>query len=306
MTQTELIDEPLARHTTLRIGGPAERLIVPPDKDCFLDAVRTCVRTKTPYFVIGKGSNTLARDEGVKGIVVKNTSAFKELSIDGQRVKAGSSVTLQELIRFCVGNDLYGMEYLYSVPGNVGGAICMNAGRGAEFRQSISNHIVEVEIFDGELLRTLSRSDCRFGHRSSLFQKKRNWIILSVILILPFQDKTIGEQRIKERVSLVKEVHDLRYPSAGSVFKLNFKPLPEIVGHRIGNAQFSPKCPGWIINTGGATFKDVHNLIDYAVKVHKRHRLPVPELELYILPPRGPWQSLRDLLQVGFHKSLLQ
>src|SRR5262245_52201929 len=105
----ELFDEPLSRHTTFRIGGPAERMLIPPDRPSLIESVRTCVRTRTPFYLIGRGSNVLVGDEGVKGVIVNNTLACRELTIEEGRVFAGSSVPLQTLIKFCIRNGLYGM-----------------------------------------------------------------------------------------------------------------------------------------------------------------------------------------------------
>jgi UDP-N-acetylmuramate dehydrogenase len=183
------------------------------------------------------------------------------------------------------------MEYLYSVPGNVGGAICMNAGRGEAFNKSISDHLVSMEIFDGERVRTITKEEGFFSYRTSVFQKMKNWIVLSVIFELPEQERDVGKQLIKERLAVVKENHDLGYPSAGTLFKRYFRPLPEIIGHRIGNAQFSVKTPGWVINLGGATFNDVAALIKYAKDCHKRHKIRVPEMEV-VIAPQSRWDRL--------------
>jgi UDP-N-acetylmuramate dehydrogenase len=201
----------------------------------------------------------------VIGTVIKNSLACRELELEGKYLKVGSSVPLQKLVIFCLKNNLYGMEYLFSVPGNVGGAICMNAGRGEQHKQSISDHVVSVEIFDGQRIEVLSNEQCRFGYRSSIFQKRQNWIVLSALLDLPKQNKEIGFKKIKERTKIVRETQDRKYPNAGTVFKKHFRQLPEIIGYRIGNAQFSTKTPGWIINLGGATYKDVQRLIKYAM-----------------------------------------
>ncbi|MBI1864682.1 MAG: FAD-binding protein, partial [Nitrospirae bacterium] len=167
----EYINEPLARHTTFRIGGPADRLVVPGDREDLIETVRACLRTRTPCFLLGRGSNTLVGDRGVRGIVIKNTGACLDLDVDGDTVRVGSSVPLQRLVRFCIGNNLEGMEYLYSVPGNVGGAVYMNAGRGIVENGFIADHLVCVEAFDGEGVRALTKEECGFGYRTSVFQR---------------------------------------------------------------------------------------------------------------------------------------
>lgn len=291
MAGNEYFNEPLARHTTFRIGGSAERLVVPSSRDELVEILTACRRTRTSTFVMGRGSNLLVKDSGVKGVVIKNTESCRELDWNGKYVRAGSSVPLQKLVKFCVENGRVGMEYLYSVPGNVGGAICMNAGRGEAFNQSISDHLVSAEIFDGERVRTITKEEGSFSYRTSVFQTMKHWIILSALFELPGQERDVGEQLIRERLALAREKHDLGHPSAGTVFKRYFRPLPEIIGHRIGNAQFSAKTPGWIINLGGATCSDVAALIKYAKDCHKRHKIRVPEMEVVVMP-QSRWDKL--------------
>jgi len=280
----EYLNEPLSRHTTFKIGGPAERLIIPPDRRSLLETISGCIRTKTSFFLLGRGSNTLVKDRGVKGVVIKNTESCSELDYDGKYMKVGSSLPLQKLVRFCHENDLFGMEYLYSVPGNVGGAVCMNAGTGEYCNpvQAISDHLVSIEVFDGAAIKTIRKEECAFTYRTSIFHKMKGWIILSATFELPHQDREIGAQRIKERLALVEEFHDLGYANAGTIFKRNFQALPEIIGHQIGKAKFSEKTPGWIINLGGASCHDVVSLIRYAQRCHKKRRARVPELEIII------------------------
>ncbi len=280
----ECRNEPMSRHTTLRIGGPAERLIVPTGRSDLLEVLATCVRTRTPFFVLGRGSNTLFKDDVIRGVVIKNTAACTELDIVGNEVTVGASVTLQRLISACVKNGLFGMEYLSWVPGNVGGAVYMNAGLGIDEKKCISDHLVSVEVWDGGTLRTVKREECQFGYRTSVFHRMRKWVVLSARFALPRQDPAIGRERIKEWMRMYKEKWRVEYPNAGTVFRLYYRPLPEIVGHRIGGAQFSTKTPGWIVNAGGATFKDVWGLIEYARKCYKRRRIRRPELELVVAP----------------------
>ncbi len=287
----EYRDEPMSWHTTLKIGGPAERMIVPGDRKDLLEIVSTCARTRTPYFVLGRGSNTLVKDKGVKGIVIKNTVACKELDIDGNEVIVGSGVTLQRLISVCVKSGLYGMEYLSWVPGNVGGAVYMNAGLGINEKKCISDHLVTVEAWDGNSIRTLKKEECHFEYRRSIFHRMRGWVILSARFVLPGQDPAIGRENIKGWMRMYKEKMCVKYPNAGTVFRRFYRPLEEVIGHRIGNAQISTEPPGWILNLGGATFKDVYGLIRYVRACHKRRGLRRPELELVVTP-----QSRVDML----------
>mgnify|MGYP001564347419 CR=1 FL=1 len=289
---TECRDEPLSRHTTIKIGGPADRMLVPTERRDLLDIIATCARTRTPFFVLGRGSNTLVRDEGIRGIVVKNTMACSELEIDGTDVRVGSSVPLQRMISACVESGLYGMEYLSWVPGNVGGAVYMNAGLGIDEKKCISDHLVSVEVWDGGAIRTVKNEDCEFGFRTSLFHRMKRWAILSARFALPRQETEVGRESVKKWMRMFKEKLHVGYPNAGSVFRQYYRPLPEIVGHRIGGAQFSPKTPEWIVNLGGATFEDAWSLIKHAQECHKRRRIRIPELE-WVISPGSWWSQVR-------------
>ena len=278
-----LYNEPMSKHTTFKIGGPAEVLSIPEDEENLLAEIKYFQKNKIPFRILGGGSNILVKDSGVKGFVIKNTRACSQLSIKKNIVEVGSSVRLQEFIRFCVKHNLEGMEYLYSVPGTIGGAIYTNAGRGKRHNLSISDKLVSVRIYDGERIRILNREECRFDYRSSIFQKKRNWVILSAKFKLLEQDKKTGEKKIKERLNFVKEHQDLKYPSAGTIFKKGSEfALKLMMGKQIGKARFSPKTSNWISNLGEAKAKDVIKLINYAKIIHiLMLKNPVSEIEIW-------------------------
>ncbi len=278
-----LNEERLSDHTTLKIGGPAQRFYLPETREELIQTVRSCAAERVPYFILGCGSNVLFPDRGVKGAVIKNTESCREISRSGNFVSAGASVRLKDLVDFCVKNDLYGMEYLYPVPATVGGAVFMNAGRGEVQGLSISDHITGVEVFDGRKVNILSKEQCGFRYRYSVFHGKKKWVILSAVFKLPDQPSEKGLCEIEKRMAFVQKKQDLEYPTAGTVFKKYFKDLPELKGYRIGNAQFSAKAPGWIINRDGATYSDVLRLIRYARFCHIKHCSRVPQLELIVV-----------------------
>ncbi len=277
-----LRNEPLSKHTTFKIGGKADYFIVPQDKEYLMRYVKELHRFGVPYFVIGKGANILIPDDGIRGVVIKNESACRDFIINENRVQVGSSISLQKFVMTLVRHNLFGMEFLISIPGTIGGSIWMNAGRGSRFDETISKYLISVEYFDGSDIKMLDKDACSFGHRTSVFQKHRDWIILSAQFILPSQDENIGRNKIRERLNAIKRAQDLRYPSAGTAFSSNFKPLPEIRERQFGKARFSEISPGWIINLGGATFKDVYRLIQYVRFCHLRRFLRLPRLEIVV------------------------
>ena len=275
--------EPLSKHTTLNIGGPARRFLIPESPQELIDAVTTCRRRRTPYVVLGRGSNVLVSDRPLKKVVIKNTEACRHLAQpEPHIVEAGSSVPLQELIRFCVERDLYGMEYLSSVPGNVGGAIAMNAGRGLVAHAAISEYLESVEVFDGVARRTVTKAEGQFAYRASVFQR-RPWVILGARFRLPAQPRAVGEAEIAERMALARERQDYSGPNAGSVFGRHFPFAKAMMGRRIHGAKFSDKTPNWIVNTGHARFRDVTRLIALAQWHHVLRGRRMPELEWVIV-----------------------
>lgn len=265
----ETSKEPLGPHTWFKIGGPAE-LIEPTSKEKFVSAIEWCIEQGRPYRILGNGSNVLVSDNGIDDVVIKNTSACTDLEVDGNTVIAGSSVLLPQFIRFFVEQGLGGVEYLYSVPGTIGGAIFMNAGRGKKYNKTISDYLVSVEVHDGERVRDVSVGELDFEHRYSTFQDKPNWVILSATFELPSQDKEIGREKIQERMGYIK-TRDRSTPNAGSVFKngtslpmrlLSFGGAGFVQDNRIGNVD-------------DASSSDIERLIWITEVLHKY----IPTLE---------------------------
>lgn len=267
---TGLRGEPLANHTTFRIGGPADLLAIPTTEEELLDTIQRCERDRLPWRLLGNGSNILVDDEGVDGVVIKMTKACGELTVQDGVVEAGASVTLQAFIQKCVRHNLEGMEYLYSVPATIGGAIYMNAGRGAGHPLCVGDRVEHVRVFDGEAIRLVPREACEFGYRRSIFQQRKRWAILGARFRLAPQSREIGERNIRERMAYVRSSQDWALPSAGSVFK-KCQPLllDWLKGQRVGGARYSPKTRNWIQNIDQATSADVLRLIKRAQWLHR-------------------------------------
>lgn len=265
--------------TSLRVGGAAEYLITPGSREALIAAVEAVDRLGVPRLMMGRGSNLLIRDTGVSGAVIRATSALPEIEFDGRFVRAGASVPLQKLILACAEQGLGGFEYLFSVPGNVGGAIYMNAGRGRYFNASISDYVHEVEYWRRGEVRKIAGWQCQFSYRYSRFQEMTDAVILGTVLRLPRIEPEESKRRVAERKQLVKEKQDNTMPNGGTVFRRNFENLPGIMGHAIGGAKFSEKCQNWILNHDSARADDVFGLIDFAGDLHEQERKPRPELE---------------------------
>ncbi|MDJ1434196.1 FAD-binding protein [Halostagnicola sp. A-GB9-2] len=259
------ITESLADHTWLKIGGKAE-LAVPETKAELVDLLQECHAHDRPYRILGNGSNLLVSDEGVDQLVIKTTEACTDVEFDGNRANVGASVMAPQFVNACIEQDLGGYEYLYSVPGTIGGAIYMNAGRGKSYGLTIADHLESVEIFDDGEVRELDVDEIEFRHRYSSFQDYDDWVILSATFDLPSQQAEEGRAKARERMQKVKS-RERSKPNAGSVFKSGAKlPLQKVPpgGLSVGDAHFVSK--NRICHTGGGN-KQGYRTADLAGKV---------------------------------------
>ncbi len=268
-------NEELSKHTTFKIGGKTE-IFIPESRDELLEIIDKFQSEGIKYKILGGGSNVLISDKELDFKVIKTTKACKDIKIEGNTVEVGASFYLPKFVRKIVENGLGGIEYLSSVPGTVGGAIYMNAGRGKKHNKQISDYLVDVEVYDGEKVKTIGENEIEFGYRYSSFQNKSDWIILSAKFNFNSQSIEYGKEKIKERMETVSgNVRSM--PNAGSVFKSGRK-LP-LKGLKIGSAKFVSS--NRICNTGNASFSDVYRLIKIAILLHKIVPfLESPELEI--------------------------
>lgn len=258
----ELKNELMSKHITFKVGGPVEIMLIPETEDELIQAIKFVHQKETPCRILGNGSNLIVKDKGLKGYVIKNTKACLALEVEDNIVYTGASVKLQQYIKFCTKNNLEGPEYLFSVPATMGGAIFMNAGRGKQFNLQISDYLTSVKIFDGHEIRVLSKEACKFEYRSSIFHEHRDWVILGAYFQLNDQNHEVGDRKIQERKSFVKEHQDYNAPTAGSVFKAgHHRAFNFVKGFRIGKAGYSKKTLNWINNLGGAKSRDIILLI---------------------------------------------
>lgn len=277
--------ERLAAHTTLNIGGPALALAMPATKEELLRGIACCREFSCPFLIIGNGSNIVFADEGYEGVVFK-TLTMNTISFPGDGlVTAGAGALNQMLLKSCHAQGLGGIEYLYSVPGTVGGAAFMNAGRGWWHFQSIGTKIVSAEIWDGDGVRTLGRRECGFGYRTSAFQEHPEWVILSVTLRLSSMSPSRAKARLAKRMKHVEAAQDRSHPNAGSVFRAGFKrKVLSEPSKRFGDMMLSPKTNNWMINLGNGTARDAKALVAWIQDEHSRGGKPEPKLEIRFLP----------------------
>lgn len=261
-----LCDEPMSRHTTFRIGGPARRMAFP-GADQLVTLLELAENCGAAPLVMGKGSNLLVADQGLDRLVV-NTSGMDGMEL-GERpgtITAEAGVSLARLAVFACGQGLTGLEFAHGIPGTLGGAVCMNAGAyDGEMKQVIR----EVTVyFPGEGVRTLTCEEMAFGYRHSLLSDRTDAVVLSAMMALAPGEETAIRDKMQELMGRRKTSQPLEYPSAGSTFK---RPTGFFAGTLIdqcglkglsvGGAQVSEKHAGFVINRGGATCADVTELI---------------------------------------------
>jgi len=264
-------DEPMSRYTTFKIGGPADLVLEISSETDLCRVVRKCRSLKVPYCVVGKGSNLLVSDKGIEGCVLLLTGELTGIERIGKgRVRSGAGTSLARLCSFALSEELSGLEFAWGIPGSVGGAAFMNAGAyGGEMKNVLLScrHVTpegEIGELNGEAL--------KLGYRRSAYTK--NGCIITQITVQLTKDSTAEIRgRMEDYMQRRKSKQPLEYPSAGSVFK---RPPGKFAGaliensglkgYAVGGAKVSEKHAGFIVNTGGATCREVEALITHIQK----------------------------------------
>jgi len=286
------LGEKLGRHTSFRIGGPAAVWAQPRDVKELKRIVIFAGENRIPTFVIGGGTNVLARDEGFNGIVIHlGSSAFKNIRIDGTIIRTGAGYSVPALVRLCCSEGLSGLESLIGIPGTVGGAICMNAGGwSSPLYKNIGDYVTSLKVMDNEgNIKTLKREALSFGYRYSNLSP---YIILEADLKLSREESSALKSRCSKFLKMKRGKQVLDAPSAGCVFK-NPKDFQFTTGQMIdmlglkgltlGGAQVSRKHANFIINRGRASCEDVLKLVDIIrKKVMDNYNISL-ELEIKII-----------------------
>ena len=259
-----LENEPLSRRTTFRIGGPADLSLFPRTAGQMRELLALLKESGTAFFVLGKGSNVLFPDEGFRGAVLF-TEEMKELTREGKTVTASCGVSLTALSRFALSLRLKGAEFLYGIPGSVGGAVYMNAGA---YGSEVSSILLSCSAVlpDGSRA-SFSNGSCGFSYRHSVFCENGG-VVLSATFELEEGDPEEIGQTMRALFAKRAEKQPLDLPSAGSAFKrpkegFAAQMIDEcgLKGLMAGGAAVSEKHAGFIVNRGGATAKDVKELI---------------------------------------------
>lgn len=265
-----LKDEPLYKHTTYRVGGPAKLFVKVKNLEALIQIIKYCRKHRIQLFVIGRGSNLLFSDKSFQGIII-SLEQFNQYKINGNKVTVQCGVPMIKLAYDCAKVGLSGFEFMGGIPGNIGGGIFMNAGA---YNSNIAEVVESVTILNENFqLVTLSKEEMQFGYRHSIIQEHKKWIIIEATFVL--QTKTVQEvndllDRRKERRMASQPWNQ---PSAGSVFRnpeghAAWKLIDDagLRGYEIGGAQVSPKHSNFIVNNGYASAKDIYDLIFYVQK----------------------------------------
>lgn len=259
------LQEPMSKHTTFRIGGPADFYLCPHSTKEVQQTVQICKEENLPYFILGNGSNLLVSDKGYRGVIIQLWKNFSDISVKDCCITAKAGALLSKVAAEALEEGLTGMEFASGIPGTIGGAVFMNAGAyGGEMKDIIK----EVKVLDdqGEI-RVLSNEEMKLGYRTSIV-KENGYTVLSAVLQLKKGDVSVIRETMEDLKNRRTSKQPLDMPSAGSTFK-----RPEgyfagklimdsgLRGFSMGGAQVSEKHCGFVVNKGGATAEDVTALI---------------------------------------------
>lgn len=263
-------DEPMAKHTSFKIGGPADVFIKVDNIEELKEILKLSKENKIPLTIIGNGSNILVTDKGIRGITAKLN--FKNIKIENiadnkEKIDVDAGVPVGLLAQKLLKEEITGFEELSGIPGTIGGAVIMNAGaHGKELKDILKK--VNAMDYNGNI-HEFTNEECQFSYRNSRFQKEK-YIILQATLELEKGNSTEIKEKMDEYMQFRKEKQPIEYPNAGSTFKrgedfVTAKLIDEagLKGYKIGGAQVSEKHAGFIVNVDNATAKDVIELTDY-------------------------------------------
>ncbi|PEJ60321.1 UDP-N-acetylenolpyruvoylglucosamine reductase [Bacillus sp. AFS002410] len=266
-----LINEPLANHTTMKIGGPAEYLVIPKTVNEIKEIINLANEHGINVTVIGRGSNLLVSDQGIEGVVIKVSDCLDHIEVDGTKVIVGAGYSVIRLATQLSRKGLSGLEFASGIPGSVGGGVYMNAGaHQSDFSKITARaHI----LFPDGKFEWLTNEELDFSYRTSVLQHKRKGFVIEAELQLQEGSKEASTALMQKNKDYRRETQPWNYPCAGSIFR---NPLPqyagnlieraELKGYQIGGAKVSEMHGNFIVNAGNATSKDVLDLIAFIKK----------------------------------------
>lgn len=259
-------DEPMYKHTTYKVGGPARIYLKVKDTDSLVKTIKYCRKHRVLYMVIGRGSNLLFSDREYEGLIISLNECFDKISVNGSTIKAQAGVAMITLSYQAAKFGLSGFEFMGGIPGSIGGGIYMNAGA---YKYDLASVVKSVTLLNEKHeVVTYSNEQMQFSYRHSICQDNRKLVILEVEFELmaksPDEIKAVLDKRKERRMA----TQPWNMPSAGSVFRNPdghpaWKYIDEcgLRGYEIGGAQVSPKHSNFIVNNGYASAKDIYDLI---------------------------------------------
>ncbi|TKD71745.1 UDP-N-acetylmuramate dehydrogenase [Pseudalkalibacillus hwajinpoensis] len=259
------MNEPMSKHTTIRIGGPADLLIEPKNKESLKKIMNAIHQYDVKWRAIGRGSNLLVSDKGIDGVVIKLGKGMDDIELNGTELRVAGGYSLIKLVTIISNKGLSGLEFAGGIPGSVGGAVYMNAGaHGADVSDILKRALV---LFKDGSLEWLTNEEMEFSYRTSVLQH-RSGIVVEAIFRLNKGDKDTIVSEMNKNKEYRSDTQPWKEPCCGSVFR---NPLPNhagqliehsgLKGHQIGGAQISNLHGNFIINVGEAKADDVLNLI---------------------------------------------
>ncbi|UBK29434.1 UDP-N-acetylmuramate dehydrogenase [Clostridium perfringens] len=268
------VDSPMSEHIYFRVGGPADILVTPVNEEQVVNTLKLCREYNVPYFILGNGSNILVKDGGISGVVIK-FNKLNKITTEGNCVTAQSGALLKDVSKAALENNLRGFEFACGIPGSIGGAVFMNAGA---YGGEMAHVIKSARVIDENCnIKNLTKEELELGYRSSIVMKK-GYVVIEATVELESGEYASIKDKIDDLTNRRESKQPLEYPSAGSTFK-----RPEgyfagkliqdsgLKGFSIGGAAVSEKHSGFVINKGGATAKDVLDVIAHVQKTVKEN-----------------------------------
>lgn len=258
--------EPMAAHTTFRIGGPADCFVQIENREQLIQIQKYLRRVEIPFFILGNGSNLLVSDSGYRGIVLQIGRKMNRIEVEGEVMTIQAGAFLSQAAQTALEHGLTGLEFASGIPGTVGGGIVMNAGA---YDGELSDVVLRVDVIndEGECME-LGRDAMEFGYRTSII-KSQPLIVTEAVFQLHRGDREQIRAKMEDFAARRREKQPLEYPSAGSTFK---RPKGHFAGKlimdaglrgfRVGGAQVSEKHCGFVVNIGGAMAEDVRDVVE--------------------------------------------
>ncbi len=268
-----LVDEPMREHTSFKIGGPADIMLIPDKKQEIIEAIRTCRNNDIPYFIMGNGSNLLVKDKGIRAVVIKIGNGFNQVNIIDDRIYCESGILLSALSKYALRESLTGLEFASGIPGTIGGGVTMNAGAYGGEMKDVVTKVIALDKASNVI--EIDGKDMDFRYRGSKVVDE-GLIVLGVELKLEKGDYDGIKEKMKDLTHQRTSKQPLEFASGGSTFK---RPSGYYAGKLIDDsglrglryrgAQVSEKHCGFVVNVEEASFEDVITLIKTVQKTVK-------------------------------------